>query len=254
MNCVVEFKNVFKSFGNNHVLKDLTLQIPQGKKTFIIGRSGEGKSVTIKHIVGIMEPDKGTVWFNEECLTGSSAEKLQNTREKIGLLFQDGALFDSLNVLENVMFPLLDKKNLSRFQKKEKSWEALGLVGLSGNEYKTIQSLSIGEKKRVGLARALVRKPELILYDEPTTGMDPLVSDMIDKLIFKLQQENPSMSSVIISHDVSSILSIADFIAFLHEGRIYKSGTPEDFIQSKDPLIAQFLSGSSKGPLAVPLI
>jgi phospholipid/cholesterol/gamma-HCH transport system ATP-binding protein len=252
--CVVEFKNVVKSFGDNHVLRDLSLCIPVGKRTFIIGRSGEGKSVTIKHIVGILQPDSGTVWFQGQCLTDCSQRELEAAREKIGLLFQDGALFDSMNVLENVSFPMQDLRTLTEFEKKERAWNSLNLVGLSGSEYKSVQSLSIGEKKRVGLARSIVRNPDLILYDEPTTGMDPLVSDMIDQLIVKLQNENPKMSSVVISHDVSSIMSVAEHIAFLHEGRIYKVGSPEEFRASTDPIIVQFLAGSLEGPLAVPLV
>ena len=253
MNSIIELQNVHKSFGSNRVLQGLSVSIAPGKTTFIIGRSGEGKSVTLKHIVGILRPDFGSVVIDGENMDSASESQWQMQRLKIGLLFQDGALFDSLSVAENVSFCLMEQKMYSISQINKRIAELLEMVGLPGIDAKYPPELSIGEKKRVGLARALALSPKVLLYDEPTTGMDSLVSELIDELIHKLQKEIPGLTSVVISHDVRSILHVADNIVFLHEGKAHLHGTPDEFKKSEDPIIRQFLLGTAEGPLSRPI-
>jgi phospholipid/cholesterol/gamma-HCH transport system ATP-binding protein len=254
---IVEFDDVHKTFGSNRVLRGLSLHVPEGRITFVIGRSGEGKSVTLKHIVGILRPDKGRVTFDGIDMTEASPGQWDQQRRKIGLLFQDGALFDSLSVSENVSFALQEPSSprgrMSVSALNARVGELLDAVGLSGIEGKYPTELSIGEKKRVGLARALSLDPKLLLYDEPTTGMDSLVSELIDSLIVDMQAKRPGLSSIVISHDVRSILNVAESIVFLHEGKVHMHGTPDDFRASGDPIIKQFLSGALEGPLSTPI-
>ena len=186
-------------------------------------------------------------------MTSASQDQWISARKRMGLLFQDGALFDSLSVAENIAFAMNEDKHLSLKYKNERIRELLDMVGLPDVDSKFPPELSIGEKKRVGLARALSLKPELLMYDEPTTGMDSLISELIDELIHKMQQVLPGLTSVVISHDVRSILSVAHNVVLLHEGKLLKSGTPQEFRDSKDPIIVQFLSGSSQGPLSRPI-
>jgi phospholipid/cholesterol/gamma-HCH transport system ATP-binding protein len=247
---IVEFRNIYKAFGSQRVLRGLNLKIPERKITFIIGRSGEGKSVTIKHIVGVLRPDSGSIVVDDEDMSQATEAQWRIVRRKIGLLFQDGALFDSMSVFENICFPLKEFTKLSPKEMKAEVKRLLDLVGLKGIEARIPSELSIGEKKRVGLARALALKPKLLLYDEPTTGMDSLVAELIDDLIRDMQEKNPGLSSVVISHDIRSVLSTAEHIVLLHEGQIYLEGSPEEFKASTDPLVRQFLSGARHGPLA----
>lgn len=250
---VFQFKDVHKSFGKNHVLRGLNIKVPQNKITFVIGRSGEGKSVTIKHLVGILKPDKGSISLFGETMDDADEERWKKMRLRVGLLFQDGALFDSITAGENVGFALREYGDLSEEDLSKEIHRLLGLVGLKDVADKFPSELSIGEKKRVGLARALALKPNLLLYDEPTTGMDPIVSELIDDLIRDMQQKLPNLSSVVISHDVKSMLTVAEHIVFLHEGKCYLEGPASVFIESEDPLIRQFLSGSAEGPLSNPI-
>lgn len=247
---VIEFVDVKKAFGSQRVLRGLSLSVPRNRITFIIGRSGEGKSVTLKHIVGILHPNSGTIRvLGREVKRGDRAGWAE-VRKGIGLLFQDGALFDSLTVFENVAFPLREAGYRDGAKLNTRVADLLEQVGLPGLEQAFPATLSIGEKKRVGLARALALQPEILLYDEPTTSMDPLVSELIDNLIVETQKKNPSMTSVVISHDLPSILGIAEYIVLLHEGRAYAQGTPEEFRVNSDPVVRQFLSGDRNGPLS----
>ena len=250
---LVTFEGVHKTFGNNRVLRGLDLEVARGKITFIIGRSGEGKSVTIKHIVGLLRPDSGVVTINGMRMDKATPQQWAAARQKIGLLFQDGALFDSLSVGENIAFPMVEFAKFSAKELTARVEELLEFVGLPGKAKFTPPELSIGEKKRVGLARALALKPDILLYDEPTTGMDSLVSELIDHLISDMQQKLPGLSSVVISHDVHSIMKVAEQIILLHEGKVYLQGTPAEFRASKDPLIVQFLTGALTGPLGKPI-
>lgn len=246
---IIEFKDIKKSFGSQHVLKGLTFGIPRGSISFIIGQSGEGKSVTLKHIAGLLNPDSGTIVFDGKEMTKANPKEWIVERQKIGFLFQDGALFDSLSVFENVVFALREHKKLREEELLAKAKELLSLVGLAEKLNNMPAELSIGEKKRVGLARALSLNPLLLMYDEPTTSMDPLICELIDQLIQKTQEQNPGMTSIVVSHDVRSILDLAEYIVFLVKGVLYYEGGAKEFKESKDPMINQFLKGECDGPL-----
>jgi phospholipid/cholesterol/gamma-HCH transport system ATP-binding protein len=250
---VVCFKNVRKTFGNQQVLRGLSFELQPGEISFIIGRSGEGKSVTIKHIIGVLHPDVGEIFINGELLTRAPETSWIRARKNMGLLFQDGALFDSMTVGENVAFPIREFEQLTPKELSLRVESLLDLVGLPGYGLARVPDLSIGERKRVGLARALSLNPSLLLYDEPTTGMDPLISELIDSLILEMQKKIPGLSSVVISHDIQSVLRLADRIFFLHEGKMYATGTPTEFRANTDPIIQQFITGSLKGPLGQPI-
>lgn len=250
----IQVKNLCKSFGSHVVLDRLNLNIPKGKISYIVGRSGEGKSVTIKHLVGLLKPDSGEIYFENKPVHNASEKTWENIRKKFGTLFQDGALFDSINVSENIAFPIVNHTRASKGEIEKRVKELLDMVELPNIGYKFSSELSIGERKRVGIARALALEPGIIFYDEPTTNMDPLISNLIDNIILHNQKKIKNLTSIVISHDITSMMSIADIIFLLHKGKIYFSGTPDDFQNSTDPLVKQFLSGSLNGPLDVPLV
>jgi phospholipid/cholesterol/gamma-HCH transport system ATP-binding protein len=246
----IELRGLAKSFGANRVLQGLDLKIPAGRITVIIGRSGEGKSVLLKHMIGLLRPDQGQVLVDGEDITRLRGRELNRVRAKFGMLFQGAALFDSMNVGENVAFPLREHSRLPPVEIASRVREKLRLVGLDGVEDRMPSQLSGGMRKRVGLARAIIREPEIILYDEPTTGLDPILSDSIDRLIVRTQ-ETLSVTSVLISHDLDRALAFADFVAMLHQGRIVAQGAPEELRTMDDPLVRQFLTGSAEGPIQV---
>lgn len=246
---MIRFKGVTKTFGKHTVLDNLDLHIPKGKITFIIGKSGEGKSVTIKHIMGLLKPDKGRIIVDGEDITDYGVEQLRAYRRKFGMLFQHAALFDSLTVGENVIFPLREHTQMPLPDMLKRVEDVLTQVGLPNIQHKFPTELSTGEKKRVGLARALVARPLVILYDEPTTGMDPLVSEMIDELIVQLNKEEKELTSVVISHDLKAAMMTAENIIFLYKGKIALAGQPDDFRNSKDPVVRQFFAGKVEGPM-----
>jgi phospholipid/cholesterol/gamma-HCH transport system ATP-binding protein len=246
---MIYFKNVTKSFGSRTILDHLDVHIPKGKITFIVGKSGEGKSVTIKHIMGLLKPDHGRIVVDEEDITDFDEEHIRLYRRKFGMLFQQAALFDSLTVGENVIFPLKEHSVMPLPAMLERVEEVLVQVGLPNIQHKYPTELSTGERKRVGLARALVTKPKIILYDEPTTGMDPLVSEMIDELIVQISKDISGITSIVISHDLKAALATAEHIIFLYKGKVALSGTPEDFKTSKDSVVRQFFSGKVEGPM-----
>jgi phospholipid/cholesterol/gamma-HCH transport system ATP-binding protein len=245
----VEFKRVTKTFGRHKVLDDLDLEIPAGKITFILGKSGEGKSVTIKHIMGLLKPTAGRVIVEGEDITDFDAEQLREYRRKFGMLFQHAALFDSLTVGENVIFPLREHTKQSLPQMLRRVEEVLTQVGLPNIQHKYPTELSTGEKKRVGLARALVHRPRIILYDEPTTGMDPLVSEMIDELIVQMSREVEALTSIVISHDLKAAMATAENLVFLYKGKLALAGPADAFRSSKDPVVRQFFAGKVEGPM-----
>ncbi len=246
---MIEFKNVTKIFGSFRVLDELDLVIPRGKITVILGKSGEGKSVTIKHIMGLLKPTSGRVVVDGQDITEWDEPELREYRKKFGMLFQMAALFDSLTVGENVMFPLMEHTQMKQAEMQARAEEVLRDVGLPDIQHRYPQELSTGEKKRVGLARALSHKPQIILYDEPTTGMDPLVSEMIDKLISDVSQKSADLTSVVISHDLKAALDIADHVVMLYKGRVQLAGSPDEFRKTKDPVIRQFFAGKVEGPM-----
>jgi|688.fasta_scaffold206138_3 phospholipid/cholesterol/gamma-HCH transport system ATP-binding protein len=249
MAAIIEFKNITKTFGTRTVLDHLNVEIPRGKITFIVGKSGEGKSVTIKHIMGLLKPDEGKIVVNGEDITDYTHEQLRDYRKKFGMLFQHAALFDSMTVGENVIFPLKEHTKLSLPEMLKRVETVLEQVGLPNMQHKYPTELSTGEKKRVGLARALVGQPDIVLYDEPTTGMDPLVSEMIDELIVRVNHDIQGITSIVISHDLKAALATGEYIVFLYKGKIALAGSPMDFKTSKDPVVRQFFSGKVEGPM-----
>ncbi len=247
---IIRVQNLHRSFDSQRVLRGVDLDIPHGKTTVVIGRSGIGKSVFLKHIIGLMKPDEGRIWIEGEEITGLSKDEMDRVRRKFGMLFQGAAMFDSMNVFDNVAFPLRERLRLSRGEIEERVREKLRLVGLNGAEHKMPAELSGGMRKRVGLARAIALDPPIILYDEPTTGLDPILCDTIDRLILRMQEEL-DVSSVVISHDIEGAFKIGDRIAMLHDGRIQACGSPEEIENSEDPIVRQFITGSAEGPIEV---
>jgi len=245
---MIEIKEVYKSFGNNQVLNGVDLNINQGETIVILGRSGCGKSVLLKHIIGLMKPDKGQIFIDGEEITAYSYEKLSNLRKRFGMLFQGAALFDSMTVEENVGLGLTEHTDLSKEKIKEIVKEKLRLVGMAGVENLKPAELSGGMKKRVGLARAIAMDPDIVLYDEPTTGLDPIMADVINELVISLRN-TLKITSIAVTHDIVSAYKIADRIAMLYEGKIIWVGTPEETKNTTDPVVKQFIHGSSVGPI-----
>jgi phospholipid/cholesterol/gamma-HCH transport system ATP-binding protein len=245
---MIEIINLCKSFEDHLVLDNLNLNIEQGETIVIIGRSGCGKSVLLKHIIGILKPDSGQVIIDGIDITKMDERKLNDFRMKFGMLFQGAALFDSLNVGENVGFALYEHSNLSASHIENRVSECLAHVGLHGIEHLKPAELSGGMRKRVGLARAIAVNPGIIMYDEPTTGVDPIMGDAINDLIVELH-DKLSTTSIAVTHDMVSAYKIADRIAMLYEGKIIASGTPEEIKNAKDPVVKQFITGAAKGPI-----
>ena len=247
---MIELKSVCKTFNGHKVLDNLNLRIETGESMVIIGRSGCGKSVLLKHIMGLMRPDAGNVLVDGTDLSRINSKELNKVRMNFGMLFQGAALFDSLTVLENVGFQLFEYTDMPLAEIKQRVAECLKLVGLSGVEEAKPAELSGGMKKRVGLARAICMSPKIILFDEPTTGLDPIMGDVINDLIRHLH-ETLNVTSITVTHDMKSAYKIADRIAMLYDKRIIATGTPEDFKNSQDGVVRQFISGEAKGPITM---
>ncbi len=245
---MIEVKGLHKSFGANDVLRGVDLEIRTGETLVIIGRSGCGKSVLLKHLMGIMQPDEGTVVIDGVDIFSLTERELDQFRLKLGMLFQGAALFDSLTVRENVGFSLDEHTTLPAEVVREKVQEKLGLVGLAGIGDLMPAALSGGMKKRVGLARAICYDPKIILYDEPTTGLDPIMADGINDLIVEMHQKL-RVTSVAVTHDMKSAYKMASRIAMLYEGKIIGTGTPEEIKNTANPIIRQFITGSATGPI-----
>ena len=244
---MIEIADLYKSFDSNAVLQGLNLTIPEGKITVIIGPSGCGKTVLLRHVIGLLKPDRGRVVVDKVNLSSLDRVQLNTFRERFGMLFQHAALFDSMNVFENVAFPLREHTKKSEDEIQKIVAEKLALVGLSGIEGKMPSDLSGGMRKRVGLARAIALKPQIILYDEPTTGLDPIMTEAIDNLILEMQHKL-KITSVVISHDIPSAFRIADQISMVYKGRIVASGTPGVFRESKNEMVQEFIrKGEGKG-------
>jgi phospholipid/cholesterol/gamma-HCH transport system ATP-binding protein len=247
---MIQLIDIHKSFGEQKVLDGLNLEIEDGKTTVIIGKSGGGKSVLLKHIIGLLKPDSGQVLVNGIDITTLNDRELNEVRKNFGMLFQEAALFDSMNVGDNVAFPLREHTKKNEKEIMEIVDERLSAVGLPGVENKMPSELSGGMRKRVGLARALAMHPQIILYDEPTTGLDPIMTEAINDLIINTQK-NFNVTCVVISHDIGSIFEIGHNIAMLYDGKIVEYGTPEVIKQSDNPVLKQFLSGSLVGPISI---
>lgn len=238
---MIEVIDLYKSFGDNKVLQGINLTIEEGETFAIIGRSGCGKSVLLKHIVGLLEPDSGTVKIEGQDLSQVNENDMYKIRTKFGFLFQGAALFDSLNVEENVGLSLIENDfGFSQKEIDDKVAEKLELVGLPDIQKVKPSELSGGMRKRVGLARALINEPKYILYDEPTTGLDPVMSDSIDELVKELS-EKLNVTSIVVTHDMFSVKNVADRIAMIHEGKIYFNGTPNEILTSEDPAVKGFI-------------
>ncbi len=241
---MITVRGLTKSIGAQEILRGIDLEVAKGETLVIIGRSGGGKSVLLKHLIGLMLPDAGEIWIEGQNIIGLTERQLASIRRKIGILFQGGALFDSMTVEENIAFPLREAGERDAEAIRARVDEMLEVIELEGQQEKMPVNLSGGMKKRVGLARSIIRRPSCVLYDEPTAGLDPVVSDSINQLIRRLQ-ERYHVTSIVVTHDMKSAFHIADHIAYLHEGRIYFFGTPAELERSSDPLIQDFLLGRS---------
>jgi phospholipid/cholesterol/gamma-HCH transport system ATP-binding protein len=245
---MIEIVDVHKTFGGQQVLKGVNLMIQSGETMVIIGRSGCGKSVLLKHIIGLIKPDLGHIFIDKEDIPLMEEAHLRHLRMRFGMLFQGAALFDSMSVGENVGFALYEYADLDPMVISNKVKNCLSLVGLEGIEPLMPSQLSGGMRKRVGLARAICIDPQIVLYDEPTTGIDPIMGDAINDLIKDLQHKL-RITSIVVTHDMTSAYKIADRIAMLYQGRIVEVGTPQQIKNTKNPIVRQFITGASVGPI-----
>lgn len=239
---MIRLVDVYKSFGQKHVLEGFSLDVPEGETMAIIGATGSGKSVAIKHIVGLLEPDSGTVFVDNKEVPKLSRAELYALRSKIGYVFQFAALFDSMTIGDNVAMGLRKEHKLTEKEIAARVTESLALVDLPGVETKFPAELSGGMRKRVGIARGIARKPKYILYDEPTTGLDPITSAVIDQLMVRMR-EKLGVTSIVITHDMRSAYTVGSRIAMLYEGKIRQVGTVEEIKHTEDPIVRQFIEG-----------
>ena len=247
-NNILEIKNLHKSFGDKNILKGVDLELKEGKCTAIFGLSGGGKSTIIKHVVGLLIPDKGEILYKGKDLIKLNEKELREVRKNLGFLFQSGALFDSMNVFDNVAFPLVEHTKLTKEEIKKEVMSKLTIVGLDASRvaYLNPDELSGGMRKRVGLARTIILNPEILLYDEPTSGLDPITSDVISQMIISLQKELKT-TSILISHDINESFKTADYFAMLYDGKIVEYGDENHFKNSKVEIVQKFLTSDSSG-------
>mgnify|MGYP001467589097 CR=1 FL=1 len=239
---MIEIIDLKKSFGNKEVLRGVNLNIEEGKTNVIIGASGCGKSVLLKHIVGLLKPDEGRILIDGEDISKMTEKEIYAIRKKFGFLFQSAALFDSMSVGDNVGIALRENTFMPKADIDKVVTEKLGLVNLPGTENLMPSELSGGMKKRVGLARALSTDPQYILYDEPTTGLDPITSETIDELMDTVaRSKDPKVTSIIVTHDIFTVYEIGDRVAMMYEGKVHFNGTPEELRVTTDPIVRQFL-------------
>jgi phospholipid/cholesterol/gamma-HCH transport system ATP-binding protein len=245
---MISLQHLYKSFSGKPVLQDLSLEIERGESVVIVGGSGTGKSVTIKHIIGLMQPDRGHVIVDNQDLCCMNPVDLNMFRRRFGMAFQEGALFDSMSVFENIAFPLRRHTDMTEKEIESRVEECLEEVHLPGVEDKRPSELSGGMRRRVGFARAISLRPEILLFDEPTTGLDPVISDIIANLIREMDQKLHT-TTVTITHDMKVAFKIADRVAMLFQGSIVEDGTPDEFQSSENPIVQQFIEGKAEGPL-----
>lgn len=245
---MIQIVDLHKEMGGKPVLKGVTLKVEKGKTMVVIGQSGSGKSVLIKHLMGLLIPDSGQIFIDGEDITLLSKEKMYVIRRKFGMLFQSAALFDSLTVGENVAFGVERYLKIKDKEKWDIVKESLAMVGLQGIEHLMPHELSGGMKKRVGLARVIAYNPEIIFYDEPSTGIDPIRADAINDLINRMKEEL-KVTSIVITHDMTSAYKVGDTIAMLYNGKIIETGTPEEIKNTANPVVKQFIYGCSEGPI-----
>lgn len=248
---IIEFRDIHKAFGGKQVLRGVSLGVAPGEVMFIIGTSGVGKSVTIKHLIGLLRIDQGEIWFDGKRIDGLSERQFYPVRERIGMVFQHSTLFDSMTLRENVALPLRKHKGMRQKRALREATKRLAQVHMEEFADRYPAALSDGMRKRAAIARALTLEPEIVLFDEPTTGLAPLSARRVDRLIRRLADERQT-TCVVVSHDLTSTLTIADRIAMIYQGRVHHCGPPDDFQDSADPIIAQFMAGRSTGPMETP--
>jgi phospholipid/cholesterol/gamma-HCH transport system ATP-binding protein len=241
---LIEVRDLVQKIGGQEILRGLSLDVRRGETLVLLGKSGGGKSVFLRHIIGLMHPVSGTIRFEGRDITMLGEREMEPVRKKIGMLFQDGALFDSMNVFDNVAFPLRERGERNPAVVRAKVAEALGMVNMAGHDHKMPVNLSGGMRKRVALARAIISPPDVLLYDEPTAGLDPIVSDSINRLIRHLQRAL-HVTSLVVTHDMVNCYHVADRVALLDAGRIYFVGTPAELKESRDRVIRDFVDGRS---------
>src|SRR5215212_2789024 len=244
----IELRGLYKSFDSKQVLRDVSIDVERGETVVIVGGSGTGKSVTLKHIIGLLKPDRGQVIVDDQDVSSMPELELNRFRRRFGMAFQEGALFDSMNVYEDIAFPLRRHTRMKEPEIRARVEECLEDVHLHGVEKKRPSELSGGMRRRVGFARAISLKPEILLFDEPTTGLDPVISDVIAELIEEMDVKL-GVTTITITHDMKVAFKIADRVAMLYKGQIIEQGTPETFRQSQNPIVQQFIEGRAQGPL-----
>ncbi len=245
---MIRVENIHKSFNGFEVLKGVTFEVAKGEILALIGRSGDGKSVLLKHLAGLMKPDRGRVWIDNKDMGSLSGKALEEVRSLFGFVFQNGALFDSLTIFENVAFPLREKTSLGEQEIKKKVISILDDVGLTGAENKYPAQISGGMVRRAGLARSLVRNPEIILFDEPTTGLDPIIGHAILNLIDSCHRQF-GFTGILVTHEVPRAFEIVQKVAMLHEGEILIVAPPQEIVASNNPIVRQFITGNMEGPI-----
>ena len=246
----IEFQGIYKSFGNKHVLRGVDLAVEPGEVFFIIGQSGAGKSVLVKHLIGLIRPDQGRIFLDGVDVTDLGEKELYPVRKRCAMVFQNSTLFDSMSLLDNVALPIRKHKDVDKKEAREQALEKLKLVGMGEYKDRFPSDFGDGMRKKVAIARALTLDPEYVIFDEPTTGIDPISAAMVDKLIRHLADHH-GVTSIVISHDLRSIFGIADRIAMLYQGKLLLDGTQDDFRNSDNPIIQQFITGNPEGPMEV---
>ena len=246
----IAINGLTKSFGPQTVLEDITLDIPKGKITLMLGPSGTGKSVFLKHLVGLLKPDRGEIWIDEKNVPSLNEKELYEVRRKFGVLFQDGALFGSMNIYDNVAFPLREHTKKKESEINDIVTEKLGMVGLQGAEKKLPGEISGGMKKRAGLARALVLDPEIVLFDEPDSGLDPVRTAFLNELTMDLNKQLGA-TFIVVTHDIATAKQVADFIGMLYRRNLVKFGPAREMFSSDIPVVRQFLAGDTEGPIGM---
>lgn len=241
---IIRVVELHRAFGRQPVLRGTTFDVARGQTTVVMGPSGCGKSVLLKHIVGLLRPDQGEIHFDGRRIDRLRERELVPVRRRIGFLFQQSALFDSMTVGENIAFPLVEHTKMNAAERAERVAHVLSMVGLADSQPKMPADLSGGQRKRVALARAIVLKPDVVLYDEPTTGLDPIRADVINELIVRLQ-ESLKITGIVVTHDLTSAFRVAHHMIMLYDGRVILDGTPEQFRRTEDPIVSRFLRGEA---------
>lgn len=247
---MIEFRNIFKSFGSKHVLRDVSLTVEKGQILFIVGLSGAGKSVLVKHLVGLMKPDGGQVILDGVDITHLSEKAFYPVRKRCAMVFQHSTLFDSMSLVENVQLPLRKHKGLVGAEARTAALGFLKRVQMDHMADRFPSDIGDGLRKRVAIARSLTLDPDFVIFDEPTTGLDPMAAANVDKLIRELSEEQ-GVTSIVVSHDLRSIFTVADRIAMIYQGEIRLDGTPADFKTTSDPIVYQFIRGLAEGPMVL---